>query len=305
MENIRKLVLLVMLLAIIPIASIGTAIAADFLYIGDADNTVERFNDSGTFINTFVSSGLLGPMGIIFEKTEKLNTRSLLVANQNVGTDKPGDILKYDRDTGAFEKELVLSTDPNAPYAPHGIVQKGSQLYVADLGDIGRPGNVSVYDEESGKFLEILAQNAIQDLNYHPRSLVFGPDGNLYVSVRDLSDENMKKGQIGGDVLRFTPNGKFIGVFIHDNGGVGQLNRPEGLVFGPDGNLYITSFRDNNNQDTDTDSIRIYSANGEFLRKIDLYPAGQKEQRAYAQAILFGPNGRLFVPITNGLNQVR
>jgi hypothetical protein len=129
MENIRKIVLLVMLLAIIPIASIGTAIAADFLYIGDAENTgqVEKFDDSGTFINTFVSSGLLGPMGIIVEKTGKLNTRSLLLANQHVGpTDDHGDILKYDRNTGALEKALVLGTDPNSPYAPHGIVQKGS-----------------------------------------------------------------------------------------------------------------------------------------------------------------------------------
>jgi len=34
-----------------------------------------------------------------------------------------------------------------------------------------------------------------------------------------------------------------------------------------------------------------------FLRKIELDTVGQS--RAYAQAILFGPNGRLFVPITN------
>jgi DNA-binding beta-propeller fold protein YncE len=243
-------------------------------------------------------------MGMIFEKTGQLNTRSLVVSHQYVSSesDRLGDIFKYNRDTGVLEKVLVPHTDSNAPYAPHGIVQKGSQLYVADLGNLGIPGNVSVYDEESGKFLGNLAQNAIQDLNYHPRAVVFGPDGNLYVSDRDLSDAHLKAGQIGGHVLRFTPSGKFIDVFIHDNGGVNQLNRPEGLVFGPDGNLYITSFRDNNNPNTDTDSIRIYSANGEFLRKIDLYPVGHPEQRAYAQAILFGPNGRLFVPITNGLN---
>ncbi len=96
----------------------------------------------------------------------------------------------------------------------------------------------------------------------------------------------------GGHVLRFNPDGSFKNVFISDNGGVGNLNRPEGLVFDPDGNLYITSFPADT---TDTDSIRIYSANGDFLRKIDLDIVGQP--RAYAQAIIFGPNRHLFVPI--------
>jgi DNA-binding beta-propeller fold protein YncE len=68
---------------------------------------------------------------------------------------------------------------------------------------------------------------------------VIGPgDGYLYVS----NYPNLATG-LGGDVLRFTAGGDFVDVFIHDDGGVGHLNRPEGLVFGPDGSLYITSFR--------------------------------------------------------------
>jgi DNA-binding beta-propeller fold protein YncE len=301
MKNIRKLVLLVMLLAIIPIASIGTAIAADSLYIGDgSDDTVRQFDaDTGNFIGNFVSSGsggLHGPRGLLFKENG-----NLLVVNQNQGQDVlPGEVLRYNGKTGVFETALVPSKDPNAPYAPRGIVLKDSKLFVADMGDLGRPGKVSVFDEPSGKFLGNLDQkNAIPEANYHPRGIVFGPDGNLYVSVRDLTDENIAKGQIGGHVLRFTPSGKFVDVFIADDGGVGKLNRPEGLVFGPDGKLYITSYRDNNNPKNDTDSIMIYSSNGDFLRKIDLYPVGTpNEQRAYAQqALLFGSQGSLFVPI--------
>lgn len=287
MENIRKLVLLVMLLAIIPIASIGTAIAADSLYIGDgSDDTIRQFDaDTGNFIGNFVSSasgGLRGPRGILFEENG-----NLLVVNQNQGQDVlPGEVLRYNGKTGVFETAFVPSKDPNAPYAPRGIVLKDSKLFVADLGDAGRRGNVNVFDEQSGKFLGNLAQNVIQDINYHPRGIVFGPDGNLYVSIMDVP------GGLGGHVLCFNPDGGFNKVFIADEGGVGQLNRPEGLVFGPDGNLYITSFRA---KETDTDSIRIYSPKGEFLRKIDLYEKNQP--RVYAQALLFGPDGRLFVPV--------
>ena len=76
----------------------------------------------------------------------------------------------------------------------------------------------------------------------------------------------------------------FVDVFIESNT-VNNLHRPEGLVFGPDGNLYITSFLgvDAN----DVDKILVFDGDtGEFLDKIDLYAVGQP--RAFAQAILFG-----------------
>ncbi|WP_394138818.1 NHL repeat-containing protein [Cytobacillus oceanisediminis] len=77
-----------------------------------------------------------------------------------------------------------------------------------------------------------------------------------------------------------------------------KLHRPEGLVFGPDDNLYITSFRDITDVD-DTDKILIFDGGtGEYIDKIDLYASGNP--RAFAQAILFGPGGDLFVPITGG-----
>ena len=89
--------------------------------------------------------------------------------------------------------------------------------------------------------------------------------------------------------------GNFVNVFINDVGGAGQLNRPEGLVFGPDGRLYITSFRAAPN---DIDAIRIYNPNGEFADKIDLYQITTPSTRAFARALLFGPGGFLLVPIS-------
>ena len=120
--------------------------------------------------------------------------------------------------------------------------------------------------------------------------MVFGPDGMLYVSVRDLPEGE------AGSVLRFNPKtGKFLNVFI-ENKSVNDLHRPEGLAFSPDGNLYITSFQKDVN---DTDKILIIDGKkGKLLDKIDLYDVG--EPRAFAQALLFGPGGKLFVPITGG-----
>jgi DNA-binding beta-propeller fold protein YncE len=222
----------------------------------------------------------------------------LLVANQNVDLKTPGEILRFDGQTGTFQDALVPSTDKNTPFAPRGIIL-GSNLYVADLNAAGTraTGRLRSYDA-AGNFLDDLDPKGFQNTDYHPRGVVFGADGRLYVSVRDL-----KKDGLGGHVLRFTPDGSFDTVFIADTGGVGQLNRPEGLVFDPLGNLYVTSFQANPG---DTDSIRIYSGDGEFLRKIDLFDtdtAGVRS-RAFAQAVLFGPEGCLFVPI-NTTGEVR
>jgi hypothetical protein len=66
-------------------------------------------------------------------------------------------------------------------------------------------------------------------------------------------------------------------------------------VFGPDGKLYVTAFRADT---SDTDKVLIFDGvTGACLGKIDLDQAGQS--RAFAQALVFGPKGRLFVPINN------
>ncbi|WHY54750.1 Vgb family protein [Peribacillus simplex] len=259
----------------------------DFLYIGDgSDNTVKTFDaETGRFLGSFVASGsngLSGPRGLIFD-----HVGNLLVTNQNVGQPQNGDVLKYNGQTGAFLGELVKSNAPGAPFAPRGIVlSKQNILFVADMGDVDVPGEVRMYNGTTGVFLGNLDHSGFTG-QFHPRALVIGPDSLLYVSVRNLPQPE------GGAVLRFNPKtGKFLGVFIESNT-LNDLNRPEGLVFGPDDNLYITSFR---RDASNTDKILIFDGEtGKFLDKIDLDFVGQP--RAFAQAILFGPDGKLFVPI--------
>lgn len=277
-------------------------LGADVLYIGDAaDNTVKRFDaETGAFLDgdldpnngpdAFVrsgSGGLVGPRGMF------VDGEHLAVSNQNLDLKIAGAVLRYHRDTGTFLGAWVPSSDKNAPFAPLGIIRGPTPdklLYVASIvssNGLSR-GQVLTYGD-NGAFLASFKTPAFPESEFHPRAIVFGPDGLLYVSVRSLKNDGL-----GGHVLRFTAEGQFLGIFISDKGGVGQLNRPEGLVFGPDGRLYVTSFRANPG---DTDSIRIYDQTGTFVDKINLYEVGQ--ERAFAQALLFGPEGRLFVPITN------
>jgi DNA-binding beta-propeller fold protein YncE len=275
----------------------------DSLYIGDAgDDTVKRFNAlTGAYLGVFVTSGsggLHGPMGLIFDDRGGLNS-DLLIANQNAELPIPGAVLRYRRPDGAFLGALVPTTDPDAPFAPRGMVLgKHHILYVADLGDDAFPPRVARYDARTGAFLGNLDTSPFTG-GMRPRGIVFGPDGDLYVSA--FNEDN----PLDGQVLRFDPtSGAFLGVVVNGNAGTSiadpcgcDLNRPEGLVFGPDQRLYVTSFRANAN---DTDKIEIFDVSngtGTFVDQILLDQVGQP--RAFAQALEFGPGGLLYVPITS------
>ena len=286
--------------------TIRSAVAdSDILYVGDGTtNTVKRFNantgspiSGGSSSGVFVlpkSGGLNGPRGLL------IKSGKLLVVNQNVNQPFAGEVLRYKLIDGAPNGALVPSSDAHAPFLPRGMVSWRGVIYVAEfivsdtLTDMGR---LLAFDEKTGAFLRKFTPPDGFAYKFHPRGLVIGPNGLLYVSnFPDLETQN------GGQVLVFDPETfDFIGAFVVDEGGIGQLNRPEGLVFGPDGNLYITSFRNFVDPPADpaddTDSIRIYDGHtGVFKGKIDLYALGQA--RASAQALLFGPNGKLFVPLT-------
>jgi len=252
-------------------------------------------------VNTAIfiqSIRIIEPNGMIFTPEG-----FLLVANQNANTNMNGEILQYDGCTGNFMKALISSNDSNAPSAPRGIVLSNNVLYVADyITSNNTPGRVATYNATNGHFLVDLPVPSCTMKGYNlsrffPKGLVFGPDGLLYVSVYDTADDT------AGAVVRFdvsTSPATFFDIFV-TNQYVTDLHRPEGLVFGSDDNLYISSFRDNGTDPTETDNILIiggpFSHNpGALLGKIDTDPVDGLI-RADAQAILFGPSNKLYVPI--------
>jgi hypothetical protein len=308
----------------LPVAfSLATAAPAyaDSLYIGDAnDNTIKSFDAStGNYLGIFVNHNgcpsnppsspptgcLYGPRGLIFD-----GSGHLLVIDQNVNLGIPGAVYEYSAQTGAFVKPLVPYTNPDAPPAPRGVVlyhnMMGNALFVASLQGVagsapciqGAPpgtGCVQAFNASNGTFLRFLLPPEELAASFHPRGVVIGPDRLLYISnAPNLSG-------VDGQILVYDPGqGTFQGIFSSSDTCRCDLNRPEGLVFGPDGNLYVTSFRAS---PADTDKILIFSGPGPtnsnpgaFIGQIVLDQVG--DFRAYAQALLFGPGDKLFVPIT-------
>ncbi|TFW27542.1 hypothetical protein E4O92_23735 [Massilia horti] len=289
------------------LGSTGFALGQDSLYIGDgSDGSVKRFNAvTGAYLGAYVPPNtnlkLRGPMGLLFDN------ENLLVSNQNVDTSVTGEIFQYSLVNGQLQQTVIVKRNtPTSPAVPRGIVLWKDAFFVAEMisepqKNATTPGRLLKYTR-GGQLIGAFVPPAgtfTSGAEFHPRGVVIGPDGLLYVSNYDHLDTGL-----GGHVLRFNPNtGQFIDVFINSVGGgacscTNELNRPEGLVFGPDGKLYITSFRADS---SDTDKILIFQGPngrnpGAYVDRIDLDVVGQP--RAYAQALLFGPNGYLFVPIT-------
>lgn len=296
-----------LMVAAAALSSPASAQAPDALYIGDAgDNTVKRFDAvSGHFLGVFAKlpgAAALdqnddnqpgAPRGVVVDAAGKL-----FVAVQNVAGSNRGEILRY----SMIGAQLMLSrivgrNDKNAPNQPHGILLSGQTLIVADAGagsDAGKPesrGRILQYTT-SGQFIGALTAPAAMVPRFQPHGLVVGPDGLLYVANAPAQ---------GGQVLRFNlGTGQFQDVFISSTGGANELNRPEALVFGPDGQLlYVTSFQASA---ADTNKILVFGGPasgaqaGALLDQIAL-DAGFQPRRAFAKALLFGPGGALFVPI--------
>jgi hypothetical protein len=180
------------------------------------------------------------------------------------------------------------------------MVLRDHVLYVANLSDgeidsagVGPDGEIDKYNATTGQFLGSYGRPAGWAGQFMPRGVVFGPDGNLYATVFDTSNP------AAGSVLKIDVGTGAEAVFASAGGSEGgaavpDLHRPEGLTFGPDGQLYVTGFRADK---FDNDKILVLDpASGAEVSSIALDAVNQP--RAYGQGILFGPGGRLFIPIT-------
>jgi hypothetical protein len=312
--------------------------------VADPDDPATLMDDSVKFFDAHTgarlpglgvrpNTGLVGPAGMLFPDGP---WHGLLVVNQNQYQPYPGEVRHYDPG-GRRLPDYVPATARNAPWAPRGAIvvdnKDGSRtLFVADQGDQAVRGRLLAYTLRGGQVvnrdnpvnLDPRLRNADgSEQEYHPRAAVLGPDGLLYVSQFGVVAGLPAPG-CGGSVLRFDPRRlRFLDVVIENpslcRDNVNDLHRPEGLVFSPDGDLYVTSFRQRSFvpgdvvDPNDNDRILIIDRTCLGLRhgpggarhchappqRIDLWRPRSGQARAYAQALLFGPGGDLYVPIAS------
>jgi sugar lactone lactonase YvrE len=157
-----------------------------------------------------------------------------------IGNTQGSNIVIFDESTGTFQGNLVapglggLSSPDALTIGPDG------NLYVSSGGNSGLNLFDPAYPQNSailrysltGAFLGVAASGGGL---IRPYGNAFAPDGSLFVS-------SFRTNQI----LRYDViTGAFLGVFASDNnsglGSVNGLNGPNGLLFGPDGSLYVTT----------------------------------------------------------------
>ena len=156
---------------------------------------------------------------------------------------------------------------------------KTGSLYIPNWdGSTSTQGNVREFDALTGRFKRTLIPSLGLD---QVTGMTLGPDRNLYLSVLDtVNNQN-------GRVLRYSLDGKALGQFIGP--GKGGLEFPNGLRFGPDGSLYVTS-----NSPAIDKILRFSGGSGRFggvLASTNL---------AAPQDIAFGPDGLLNVTNASG-----
>ena len=208
-------------------STIGLLLITDF----DEHTVLVYDRDTGGFVGEFVprkEGGLNYPTGILFGPHDQ----NLYVSSGSFGgMGELTAICRYDGTTGPFVD--VFAED--ALVSPRGIIfGPDGHLYVADRPTIGE-GRILRYHGTTGELLDEFVPTSSDGLS-NPVGLVFGPSGSnpnrldLYVTST-----------LANSIARYDgETGAYLGDFVKPN--AHQLDHPIGLIFGPDGNLYVANW---------------------------------------------------------------
>jgi DNA-binding beta-propeller fold protein YncE len=171
-----------------------------------------------------------------------------------------------------------------------------ADLLVTNIRGLPLQGNILRFDQATGAFIDAFVPNA----GLQPLDMTIGPDGNLYVtSGLSMSDDPSDPGAFS--VRRYDRRtGAFIDVFAIG----GLLDFPQGLVFGPDGNLYV-----GNQQNPFSGANGVLRYDGRTGAFLDVFASTGSPSLYPSLGLAFGPDGNLYLAVSDnvspGFGQVR
>jgi streptogramin lyase len=196
-------------------------------------SSILRYNGTtGAYLDVFVpsgSGGLSGPISLIFGSDGHLY----------VCSDRSNTIMRYNGVTGDPRPSngnsgAVFATAGNLDQPRDLVFGPDNNLYVTSFNN----ARVLRYNGTTGAFMDTFVPPGSSGLVY-PYGLTFGSDHNLYVSIYNDGHANT------GSVLRYDgTTGAFLNVFVAPMSS--PLQTAGGLVFGPDGNLYVAGANSGN-----------------------------------------------------------
>ena len=219
------------------------------------DNAVLRYNSTtGQYLNTFVapgSGGLSNPFGVAFGPD----------GNLYVTSQSTNQVLEYNGSTGAFLKAFVpagsggLVFPRGLTFGPDGNLDVASYNATTGVNGIMRyqgplaasPGSPLPASGQSGATFVPMFVPTGNNGGGGPETLIFGPDGNLYVAGGQNQGIQRYNGATGAFIDTFVPN-----VDPAD----GDLAGARGMAFDQEGRLYVSD---------SGDAVHRYDAQGNFL----------------------------------------
>jgi len=234
------------------------------LYVLTSSNRVFRYNGStGVFIDEFI------PLGILDDATDMIfgPDGDLYIANNegNNPIGEGGEVLRFDGATGAIIGTFILNGAGQGPPTNSDTVCEAMSMAFDPNGKFFYLGNdprqcnggtdaynVMRFNAGTGIYIDTPFPAGFLGL-YDPNGMTIGPDCNLYISSEGLAFGgnaanpnviyrlNLSSGDnIPDTIEEFVPSNGLLdnnGPFPPGTG----LIEPEKIVFGPDGNLYVTS----------------------------------------------------------------